>query len=278
MRSPRATRLAPAGRAGVAALSCLLALLALASPSRADFVPTHGALGPHLDPFVGGLPAAGAVGPPAAGGPGEIVPPGVPGVVWALPLTLPAADAVPDPVATWHWESEIDVLGLAGPVPVSFNGAVPVIITFGPGSDVYYHANQSDLAGSVYPTVTAGEVGPVWKQLVNLTPFVVAWGTSVTEDPGTLGFREALALQTPPGILPPLAPILGSANAIELSYDAMSGVLYFDEVLPPPPPEPPSVPALSRPGLAALGMLIAGVTAALLGRKAQLHGRRRSKR
>lgn len=233
MRSQPVHRLVRAVRAGVIHSGAMAAFVSLSAFTRADFVPTHG-LGPHLDPFGPGPVAAGAVGPLAAGGPGEIVPPFVPGVPWAAPFTAPAADAILDPLAIWHWESEFDILGLVGIVPVSFNGAAPVPIMFGPGSDLYYHANQADLAGSVFPFVVSGEVGPVWKQLVNLTPFAVAWGTSVAEELGTLGFREALALQTPPGILPPLAPIFVGSNVIELSFDLPSGTLFFTEVVPEP--------------------------------------------
>jgi hypothetical protein len=215
-------------------LSVMTAVISLPTLAHADFVPTHG-FGPHLDPFVPGPVAAGVVGPLAAGGPGEIVPPFAPGVPWAVPFTAPAADAIADPLAIWHWESEIDVPALVGLVPVSFNGAAPVLITFGPGSDLYYHANQPDLAGSIFPFVVAGEIGPVWKQLVNLTPFPVAWGTSVGEDLGMLGYREAVELQVSPGILPPLAPIFGYSNIIELSFDPLSGTLGFTEIIVPEP-------------------------------------------
>ena len=218
----------------VIVLGIMTAVASLPTYSHADFVATHG-FGPHLDPFVPGPVALGVAGPLAAGGPGEIVPAGLAGVPWATPLTAPAADAIADPLAIWHWESEIDVVGLLGPVPVSFNGATPVIVTFGPGSDLYYHANQPDLAGSIFPFVVAGEIGPVWKQLVNLTPYAVAWGTSVSEDFGTLGYREALALQTPPGTLPALAPIYGYSNIIELSFDPLSGTLGFTEIVVPEP-------------------------------------------
>ncbi len=203
---------------------------------------------------MGGPVALGAVGPAAAGGPGELVPPFISGVAWAAPFTVPAMDVMPAPAATWHWESEIDIPALAGPVPVSFNGGVPVLVVFGPGSDLYYHANQPDLAGSIFPLVVYGETGPVWKQLVNLTPFPVAWGTSVTEDVGTLGFREALALQTPPGTLPALPAIFGRSNVIELSFDALSGTLGFTEVLVP---DPAPVPSMSLWGWTVLGSLIA---------------------
>lgn len=262
MRSQRAARIAHSTRVGVVLWSLLVPLLTLSPPARADFVPTHG-FGPHLDPFVGGPVALGAVGPPAAGGPGEVVPPFISGVAWAIPFTAPATDVMLAPAATWHWESEIDVPGLVGPVPVSFNGGVPVVVVFGPGSDLYYHANQPDLAGSVFPLVVYGEVGPVWKQLVNLTPFPVAWGTSVSEDVGTLGYREALALQTPPGTLPALPFIFGRSNVIELSFNPMTGTLGFTEVLIP---DPIPVPTMSLWGWAVLGSLIALSGSALFAR------------
>lgn len=234
MQLQRLRRFACAACPSVVFLAIMAACFSLPRHAHADFVATHG-LGPHLDPFGPGPVAAGAVGPAAAGGPGEIVPPGLAGVPWAIPFTALATDTIPDPLAIWHWETEVDILALAGLVPVSFNGAVPVIITFGPGSDIYYHANQPDLAGSIFPFVVAGETGPVWKQLVNLTPFPVAWGTSVTEDLGTLGYREALELQVPPGTLPPLASIFGYGNIIELSFDPLSGTLGFTEVVVPEP-------------------------------------------
>jgi len=253
MNSPRGSGgMMPGRRCGVVGCVMFAAVVGLAASARADFVPTHG-VGPHLDPFVAGPVAAGAVGPAAAGGPGEIVPAATPGVPWAIPLTAPAADAIFDPLAIWHWESEIDIIGLVGIVPVSFNGATPVPITMGPGSDIYYHANQADLAGSVFPGVVSGEIGPVWKQLVNLTPFPVAWGTSVTEEIGTLGFREALELQVPPGTLPPLTPIFGDSNVIELSYDPLSGTLFFSEVVVPEP--------------TTISLVVAGATALLLGKR-----------
>jgi hypothetical protein len=181
---------------GAALTACALS----SSTVRADILPTppHAGFAVHLDPFIGGAVALGAVGLPACGTPGEIVPAFTLGTPWnSTTCPTPGVDLVasPDP---WHWEIELDILGLVGLVPTSILGAPFVPVAYGPGSDIYIDIIQSDLADSfVAPGVILGfgggfcfpgaaevsTVGDVCKQLLNLTPLAVAWGTSVTEGP-----------------------------------------------------------------------------------------------
>lgn len=172
----------------------LCALLLLAFPARADFVPTHGA-GPHLNPFIPGWLPPATVGPAANGKDGELVLPMTASTPWSPAFTNPANDNLV--AGIWNWEIELDFLGLVGVVPVSFFGSAPVPVTFGPGIDIYIDIHQQDMGGSPVLPVGAmygataqwggcgagfGELGSVCKQLVNLTPIFVAWGVSVTEN------------------------------------------------------------------------------------------------
>lgn len=190
-------------------LVMVMVLLAL------PFTPAHGdaITGAHLDPFfTPGPVAAGAVGPAAAGTPGEIVPAGMAGVPWSIAFTAPAADALFLLAAPWIWIEEFDFIGVTGLVPVFFPGFIPgaVLIPFGPGSDFIMYTVQLDDGGefvvpfsSPLPTTTgtglfegcvppalAGEIGSVCKQLVNFLTSPIAWGTAVDEAvalPGGLG-------------------------------------------------------------------------------------------
>jgi len=191
----------------VARLSCALIgaamLVFVAASSRADTIPTHGG-GPHLDPFILGPVAAGAVGPAANGTTGEIILAGTASVPWSSPYTAPATDAINDPTAIWHWEMELDFLGINGVIPTSVNGSPFVPVTYGAGTDLRLDVHQMDLGGSGttgIPGVVlgspaawggcdilgSGETGSVCKNLVNHTGGSVAWGVSVTESPGALG-------------------------------------------------------------------------------------------
>ena len=177
-------------------------------PAYADTVPTHGQ-GPHLNPFRLGWNPPDLTCPPWVAGPaangtcGELVMPFTAGTPWSPPYTAPAFDAINNfggPDLDWHWESEIDVPGLNGWVMVNFFGRMIIPVFFAPGVDIYLDVHQFDLGNSPVALALPGfpmyawgacgvgfaETGSVCKQLINLTPFQIAWGTSVTETPGQI--------------------------------------------------------------------------------------------
>lgn len=140
-----------------AALPAALACCALA---RADSLPTVPGV-VHLDPFVAGwLP----LGAPR----NVVVPPGG-------ASAQPGIDGLTSP-RLWVWENELDFVGLIGPISVSLGGMPPVVVTFGPGPDIYIRVDQVD---------TPAELGPFAKSLTNSPAgnVSVAWGVSVVEDP-----------------------------------------------------------------------------------------------
>jgi len=162
------------------------AMVAAAGQAWGDFVPTHGTLGPHLDPFVNGwnVPTGVAAGlgnvlaypAPPANPQFDIVGPGAADFLFGF-------DNANSP-GGWHWETEIDL----NPT-VSYNPPFPSVsvtlwgmsgqiigtnmIPLVNGPDIYLEVHQMDMP----------ETGAFFKGLINLTPIDVAWGTSVMEDP-----------------------------------------------------------------------------------------------
>jgi len=156
------------------------------------------------------------------------------------------ADGLVSP-AFWHWESEIDIgpafsatpLGPAV-VPTFFFGFGPFPVFYGPGPDIYIDVHQPDLGGSVPFLGVCGigfaEVGPVCKQLLNLTPLFVAWGTSVTEDragDGVAGKDVTFFLAS--GEMQTMSfPISNTShNALRVSFDGTN--ILFEEINVPEP-------------------------------------------
>ena len=195
--------------------------------AQADVLPTHGA-NVHWDPFGPGAVAAGA----GCGTSGQIVPP----MTVSAPCPL-GADVANAPGQPWHWEIELDFLGLAGVFPVQVNGGPFVPTPFGPGTDIVLDVHQSDLANSfLFGRLClpgAGETsqqGGVCKQLINLTQIPIAWGTSVTED-------GALA--------PPPPPAMRKGHTVVVSRTANGGIVIR------------TVPSPASGALLALGLAVA---------------------
>lgn len=186
-------------RARRVAHACALAMLTLgpANPARADDLPTHGMF-IHLDPFIspGWFPL---------GVFNALVAPG------AMHIE-PGFDSVASP-SLWHWENQLDFVGLVGQVSVSVAGLPPEIVTFGPGPDIYIEIHQFD-----FPA----ELGPFTKSLTNAPESTVdvAWGVSVTEDNQQHGQQigGTFSWNVPGGVsslpLPPLALL----DSMFLSY------------------------------------------------------------
>lgn len=97
----------------------------------------------------------------------------------------------------WHWEAEFDINpGTSGTLALRIPGLPVIFGKLGPGPDLYIDLEQPDLGNSFqmfinHPVLgsgnfclpSLGEQGSVCKQMVNLTPFTIAWGTAVTEGP-----------------------------------------------------------------------------------------------
>lgn len=242
----------------------LFAVLLLALPASADVLPTHG-MGPHLDPFITGWLPPTAVGPAANGTTGELVLPFTASTPWSPAFTSPAYDNINTGEPDWHWEAEFDFIGLSGVIPVSFFGAAPVPVIFGPGIDIYIDIHQQDLGGSpVLPFswmwgasaawgacgVGFGETGSVCKQLVNHTLAPIAWGTSVTETGEIIaGANKIVELLHNEETLY-FWESNPNHNTLRFSMDPTSGGFALDEM---DIPEPASV-AMAGLGLCALGI------------------------
>lgn len=208
----------------------LLLVSLLALPLSADILPTSPGV-VHLDPFVPGPIALGLFGLAACGTPGELVAPGL-GIPWsAATCPTPGVDGFVG--GLWIWQSEIDLDPLGGLPPVvlvSLFGAAPVPVATGPGSEIFISIFQFDAnvlapppPGGFCPAPAGLEVGgSVCKQLLNLTPGIVGWGTSVTEVPAggaelphkevTLKGLTELFQFTPPSTFHNLLSISGDAQ------------------------------------------------------------------
>lgn len=215
----------------------------LALSARADILPTSPGV-VHLDPFIGGPVAAGAFGPAACGTPGELVAPG-PGVPWsAATCPTPGVDGFVG--GLWIWQSEIDLDPLGGLPPVVlvsvFGGPILPVAT-GPGSEIFISIWQFDAnvaavppLGGLCPGPAGLEVGgSVCKQLLNLTPGVVAWGTSVTELPagGAEQPRKVYSLKGSTAEFS-VSPLSTWHNQLSISADR-SGVFHMEELNVPEP-------------------------------------------
>jgi hypothetical protein len=228
----KALALSIAETAGKLILLFAVATIWVESRALADGVPTHGALGPWLDPFIPGWPVPPAFPPP---GPGVVVPgDGVPvdpeyNVLGAFAFdSQPGFDAAVSP-GGWHWESELDLdpYPVGGVVGVRFDftmlgGAVfgPIPVPLLPGPDIYLDVDQ--------PDQVPGDMGPFAKAIFNLTPFVIAWGTSVTEDPAGPVIRK-VGVGFPPGGPAPFGFFFhgGGPPRLILDYDGSDYSVVF---------------------------------------------------
>ncbi len=169
------------------AVAIAMVALAHTSHARADDLPTHGMF-IHLDPYIspGWFPL---------GVFNALVSPGT--------MQVELGDDTVDSPSLWHWENQLDFVGLVGQISVSVGGLPPEIVTFGPGPDIYIEVHQFD-----FPA----ETGVFTKTLTNAPESTVdvAWGVSVTEDDRQHGQQPggSFSWNVPGGVgsvpLPPL--------------------------------------------------------------------------
>jgi len=151
---------------------CFAAQLMLPA-AFADFLPSapHAGLNIHQNPFAPGWPAA---PPPPAPGFGVVVPTAFYDILGGFSADfIGGVDGTLAPSEPWHWEVELD-LNLYGPaagfLPAIVFG-IPVAIPLVAGPDIVFEIHMPDLV----------ELGAFTTGLINATPLVLAWGTSVTE-------------------------------------------------------------------------------------------------
>jgi|GEM_PF-5177353 len=236
----------------MARILMFLLTLALFAPSGlADALPLHGYT-VHLDPYV--TPGAVALGPPF----GEIVAPFAAGLPHVGGDGLAAMDG-------WHWQDEFDILGFAGPAALFHNGVPLGIVLFGPGTDFIIDFHQPDSAGAVpglgllpffglAPTCLGGgmELGPVCKQMLNLTPFFVGHGVAVEER------KDGAPVAPPPVVPPPVFEVFGGGANVTMIRFGSTGTtpaFFISDV-----PEPGT-----------LGLVAVGLACALTLKRRALH-------
>lgn len=177
--------------------------IAVSAPLHGDMIPTHGAV-VHQDPFVPGWPVPPSFAPPVAGSviPGDgILNPGDPEYNVVGPHTcdvIPGTDNHFAPAAQWHWQWQLDLnpYGPNGVIPITLFGNGPYLLALGAGPEITVDFHQPDYIANVNSLVSPNGIGTVCapqaphgvetggfdKALWNLTPLVLAWGTSVTEN------------------------------------------------------------------------------------------------